>query len=423
MYKRAPYVLKVPRKSGSVALLNVLTGKWPQLVQSEHQAFTQGKPLEPLVEGEYLVRRSETVEFRAHQQFASHFLSHERLHLVILPTEECNFRCIYCYERFEQGKMLPSVRKGVKELVRKRAPELKWLAVSWFGGEPLLAMDVIQELATEFLNLSTAYGFRVFHHITTNGYGLTPETSAALFRLGIKHFQVTLDGPEEEHDRKRPMANGSGSFPKIWENLLALRATKQDFKVIVRMNLDVESLLPARRFLKKLAKHFSGDRRFALHLHPIGRWGGPNDEDINTIKDTGLLAGLYKEARNLGLQLALELGPMSHVCYAALPYSFVIRADGRINKCTVALEEPANQIGRLLPDGRMLVNHERLRPWIFNNALNDSVCSRCVLRPACQGASCPWERIRDGTRPCPEIKRNLRDYLEILAPAGAVDGR
>lgn len=27
------------------------------------------------------------------------------LHLIILPTEQCNFRCKYCYESFKKGKM------------------------------------------------------------------------------------------------------------------------------------------------------------------------------------------------------------------------------------------------------------------------------------------------------------------------------
>ena len=32
------------------------------------------------------------------------------LHLVILSTEQCNFRCKYCYESFERGEMSEEIR-------------------------------------------------------------------------------------------------------------------------------------------------------------------------------------------------------------------------------------------------------------------------------------------------------------------------
>src|SRR5688572_26691637 len=38
-------------------------------------------------------------------------LKHKRqaarsLQLILMPTEECNFRCVYCYESFARGTML-----------------------------------------------------------------------------------------------------------------------------------------------------------------------------------------------------------------------------------------------------------------------------------------------------------------------------
>ena len=32
-------------------------------------------------------------------------LSNRRLELIVMPTEQCNFRCIYCYEDFRMGRM------------------------------------------------------------------------------------------------------------------------------------------------------------------------------------------------------------------------------------------------------------------------------------------------------------------------------
>ncbi|HEY6572205.1 MAG TPA: hypothetical protein VI198_02705, partial [Candidatus Eisenbacteria bacterium] len=51
-------------------------------------------------------------------------ISPRLLHLILLPTEACNFRCVYCYEAFRLKRMEPSVVAGVKRLLERRAPTL-----------------------------------------------------------------------------------------------------------------------------------------------------------------------------------------------------------------------------------------------------------------------------------------------------------
>src|ERR1044071_7965793 len=72
------------------------------------------------------------------EEFAASFFN-EGLQLILLPTEQCNFRCMYCYEDFSGGRMSPGVSEGVKRLIDRRLDGLRSLTVSWFGGEPLLA--------------------------------------------------------------------------------------------------------------------------------------------------------------------------------------------------------------------------------------------------------------------------------------------
>src|SRR6185295_15549838 len=58
------------------------------------------------------------------------------LELFLLPSEDCNFRCRYCYESFARGTMAPEVRAGVRKLIEKRIAGLNRLSIAWFGGEP-----------------------------------------------------------------------------------------------------------------------------------------------------------------------------------------------------------------------------------------------------------------------------------------------
>src|SRR5690625_2820083 len=107
--------------------------------------------------GEYLRDRGiivpkETDEARRLQlAFGRQHYADDALHLILLASEDCNFRCVYCYEDFQRGTMDPGVRQGVRRLVEKRLHKLRQLRISWFGGEPLYGFETIEELAPYFV--------------------------------------------------------------------------------------------------------------------------------------------------------------------------------------------------------------------------------------------------------------------------------
>ena len=74
-------------------------------------------------------------------------LSPRRLHLILFPTEQCNFRCVYCYEDFVLGRMSESTISGILSLLSHRAADLDGLQISWFGGEPLAAYDIVTRIS------------------------------------------------------------------------------------------------------------------------------------------------------------------------------------------------------------------------------------------------------------------------------------
>lgn len=53
---------------------------------------------------------------------------------------------------------------------------------------------------------------------------------------------------------------------------------------------------------------------------------------------------------------------------------------------------------------------------------DDHVCVQCTFRPSCQGAACPLERIRSGSRPCPSEKHQVKQILQIMATKPAAYG-
>lgn len=351
---------------------------------------------------------------------------HERtarsLQLILLPNEQCNFRCKYCSQTFVRKKMNRETIEGIVAHVAARAEVIEELTVGWFGGEPLTAPDVIDEVATRLRDICIANGvvYRT-SSMTTNGYLLTPDIADMLFRNDVRGFQITIDGSPEHHDRLRVLGNGQGTFDRILSNLRALRDRADDFKIVIRVNFDTGSLDTMPEFFAILETEFAGDDRFCCDFHPVGRWGGPNDANLATC---GLDEGRYQAialggaaiARGInadGLRGKLRRGGSK--CYAARPDSFVIGSDGTVYKCTVAFEDPRNQIGKMHADGHLEIDEDLHRPWISTGADADSGCRSCFFAPACQGNACPLHRMDHGHRGCPTIKTNMPQVLEVLS--------
>ena len=317
-------------------------------------------------------------------------LTSSRLHLILMPTEACNFRCVYCYETFQHKRMEPWVVTGVKRLLERRAAELARLTLSWFGGEPLLAADVIEDVMGHVGELGKIHaGLAISSDITTNGYLLGPERAERLLDRGITDYQISFDGPREWHDRKRVRFGGKGTFDRIWENLKALRDLDRTFRVMVRLHVDRENEAALPEFLDSLAADFGGDARFELFARALGRFGGPNDEALPTLDAEGARAAVA-QVRSLAAARGIRLKrtpPGAAVCYAAHANSLLVRSDGRLNKCTLALERPANQVGRIREDGTVEIDAERVLPWMRGLVSGSEEELKCPMRGLADPAS------------------------------------
>jgi len=293
-------------------------------------------------------------------------LSNRLLHLILMPTEACNFRCVYCYEDFQYRRMERPVVEGVKNLIRMRIPELRRLTISWFGGEPLLARDIIREIMADARSLASDRESAVHSDMTTNAYLLNRDVFEEMLVSGVSDYQVSFDGTRAEHDRKRILAGGRGTFDRIWANLCDIRSVPGMFTITVRVHAarDNENDLPT--FIDEFARTFGNDERFELFVRPLSRLGGPNDSNLPVFEEEEArqrVTDLRAYASRLGLR-QLDLSAGKGICYAARGNSFVVRANGRLNKCTVSLEHPNNQVGFLHPDGTMTLNQPSMLMWM-----------------------------------------------------------
>ena len=342
----------------------------------------------------------------------------DKLEIIAMASEDCNFRCVYCYEEFKRGTMRPEVREGIKNLVRSRLPELRQLSLSWFGGEPLYGWEAVADLGPFFAETAQEHKLAYMSHMTTNAYLLTADRADKLLEWGCRHFQITLDGVAEEHDKRRVGRDGSATFATIIDNLRSLKARDDQFFVSLRHNFDRDSVPRMGEFIDLLSAEFGGDARFRLDLHAIGKWGGKNDESLNVCGTDSreVLVQIKRSAREKNVSVnsgvAGMAGIATQLCYAARPNNFLIGADGKVMKCTIMLDtDPRNIVGHLSADGSMALDYDRMSAWTDPYFEHDHVCKSCHVVPMCQGSSCPMVRIISTDRPCLPVKLNLRNEL------------
>lgn len=433
------YNLRTTAEDGSYVLWNSYTGAIcvikPQQRQGVQALLKEGYTGEPkgvvkyLTDNGFLVPKG-TNEYRKVQlAFGQQHYRQNIFELILLASEDCNFRCNYCYEDFARGTMLPSVREGVKKMVERKAPYLRQLTVGWFGGEPLYGFQAMEDLGPFFTEIAKKYSLGFASHITSNGYLLTPDVAEKLLTWRVTDYQITIDGMREQHDHKRPARDGSGTFDQIISNLIEFKKRPERFRVRIRVNYDRENHPYLEDLLLLLQKEFAGDDRFGVAFHSVGRWGGPNDQDLEvcgvdevrqvqqrlrqSAKDKGFRPGGTVRDRN-------SLG--RNVCYAARPYNFIVGADGKLMKCTIVLDkEDHNIVGQLMPNGDMIINADNLALWTEPAFQSDTGCQKCAILPTCQGISCPLIRIEHNKSPCAATpKKNVRNELLLAMETAEV---
>lgn len=135
--------------------------------------------------------------------------------LALIVTDDCNFRCRYCYKQKRDGRMPVALARRAAAFFLPHLARDSVLA--FYGGEPLLAFDLIQEVASLVQAERRGDGQGPRFAITTNGSLSTPD----ILRFFEDHrFRVTLsfDGAGQNTQRG---PGGEGAIRALIDRLSA----------------------------------------------------------------------------------------------------------------------------------------------------------------------------------------------------------
>jgi uncharacterized protein len=142
--------------------------------------------------------------------------------VTLVLTHRCNLACHYCYAGAHLKKDMDdqTMARALDLLFSDGAPHAQ---LGFFGGEPLVAWDLLVRAVTGAKARATRRARTLLIQCTTNGTLIGEEQALFAAAHGMR-VTVSIDGVREAHDLNRPQAGGGSSFDAAVRGLRALVA-------------------------------------------------------------------------------------------------------------------------------------------------------------------------------------------------------
>lgn len=305
----------------------------------------------------------------------------------------CNMRCAYCFAKQgsfgeETGLMDQATANQAIDFLIESSGDRKHLELDFFGGEPLLNMEVVAETVRYARDKAEKAGKEFSFTLTTNGLKLDSAVQSFLIEQGIAVI-LSLDGRPGVNDHMRRMPDGRGSYDLIlpaFKSMVELDPVSyyvrgtftannldfvEDFKHIAELGFENISLEPVT----------GGDVELALtleHLPAIFNQYEDLAELLLTYSKQGKPVNFFHF--NLDLSRGPCLAKRMTGCGAGVEY-LAITPTGDIYPCHQFIGHSQFKMGNVSSPGL----NEGLVRQFASNTLAGKKCGSCWARFYCGG--------------------------------------
>ncbi len=297
----------------------------------------------------------------------------------IVMTYDCNCECTYCFEKIDSEKI--NYKHDISELDKiiqyiNKISYNKDLYINYFGGEPLLNYPDIF-----YIHDNLQGNKKLFENITTNGTLISKDLSKHLISRGIKSYQITLDGPENIHNMRRPLKNGKSSWKYTIKGLLNLLEIDDDINLNIRINVDENNYKKLKSIIDEIPTKITEYKNTNIYLSPVFGNSKYNSDEILK-KRANMIIELWKLIDKEKLSIKKSLPRFSPCTKDSLFGSFYIDLQSNIYSC-----------------GADLGNYKRIegnldkRNYIFEKRKSyfPDACYNCMFFYKCMGG-CNYEK-------------------------------
>ena len=414
------------RDSENWFILNLLTGE-ADILDSETVKQLKENTLpdtRPFEEKGYLMEpekekslyKAKYLDFKEQQEKAE-------IQVFFVPSYQCNFACTYCYQESYQNPDLKQQQDVMDSFFQYLDTNMagKSFYVTLFGGEPLLPDADNRKSIEYFLNEADKRGISLA--VVTNGYSLESYLPR-LTKSSVREIQITLDGLDKMHNKRRPLKGGQPTFEKIAANVT--RCLDEEIPVNLRVVIDKENIsglvelahyaIDAGWTKSRLFKTQLG-RNYELHTCQLN-----HDKLFSRVEMYQELYKLLKVNPEIGefhtpsfsisrfLQENGELPePLFDSCPAAKT-EWAFDYTGKIYPCTAMVGKSGEELGEFHP--RTFLKDKKCDPWQDRDVLSIKECRDCNLRLACGGGCGAVSKNRTGNILSPDC-RPVKELMEM----------
>ncbi len=182
--------------------------------------------------------------------------------IVLSPTQRCNLHCTGCYASSTSRTATTLPYPEVDRIVGEVHDTFGSRFVTISGGEPFLYRSEGKTLLDIFEKYSD-----MFFLIYTNGTLITPEIAQRLGELGNATPAISVEGFEEDTDRRR----GQGTYQEILRAFGDLRKAGVPFGISVTATRQNVDLLLTDEFYDFYFEEQGVTYMWQFQLMPIGR--------------------------------------------------------------------------------------------------------------------------------------------------------
>lgn len=384
-------------------------------------------------------------------EYYSSLLENNLGQITLQVTQKCNLNCEYCVysenshnrHHADRWMNIETAKRAIQYLL-DHSSDVETPALGFYGGEPLLAFDLIKECTLYAEKIFE--GRKVLFNFTTNGTLLTKDKVDFLVQHGFTML-ISLDGPEDVQDRHRKFSGSDiGSFKLLMTNIEYM---KDRYTSFFRENVTFNTVIDPRYSVADICdfglnnevirdsdfmasiiddtyadqKVKSGARfkeeyayeKFKAFLMMTGRL------DQNRISP--IMRGHFTRVKQMAAAFERQRqdilprkGHRGGTCIAGASKLFVT-VDGDFYPCErVSESSQAGYIGNLeegvdIDKALSILNIEKISSERCRNCWGYSFCTLC-LSQADDGQKMTDCKLCQGCGDCKEsIERNLQDYV------------
>lgn len=307
----------------------------------------------------------------------------------------CNFNCFYCFEnntkfhKIMSQEELENVFEAIKQIIKIN--ETVDNEIVLFGGEPLLKSNF--DLIKRTFEFSKDNNIKI--GVITNGSNIHLYSDMFLkYKDIMSGFSITIDGSQEEHDRKRTYKDNKGSYDDILEGIAFL--IQNDFSVSIRMNLDKTITSSIKDVMEAFKQRLGIYPDVFLSLVDDTTCTGSckNEysykEIVEQLKSNGYFDKVYGNSLDINMKPIRQMEALlsgkpvkPRFKFCCMSELYIFSTNGQVYTCPQSCQKDDFCVGKYWP--RIDINESAINAMHKYTALSIDECKNCGLAPICGG--------------------------------------